>query len=278
MFRLPFLAVAMLLVAGPAVAQNEAQGADLDADRPRAAVPTAAEPEDDGADAAFGASGGGTPIRPRQTCEGAFDALDADAKLNQRVQSFGPTLRRNLRRFIDVARSLHRAGYPEACVVLLDAVRGMIDRGAVMTAAARADALNEQEHDLTGVAARPDRTADASDAAPLGPLEGRIDSRRLVGAEARYVDGRPLGSVEGFLTEGGLAVSHLVVSQGGFFGIGERQVAVPVDRLLYDVVENLVFIDADEAWLERRPDLDPEGWFAGPAEWTAGEDAAPPDG
>ena len=55
--------------------------------------------------------------------------------------------------------------------------------------------------------------------------------QNLVGTNVVGADGKDAGEIQNLLIDGNGQVRAAVVEWGGFFGIGERSAAVPVDRI-----------------------------------------------
>jgi hypothetical protein len=111
-----------------------------------------------------------------------------------------------------------------------------------------------------------DYSEGAKRAEPFETVAERISSEQIVDADVRSLDGRALGVAEGFLTthEG---ITDVIVSYGGFLDIGDRDVAVPVDRLRYDRVDGVFYTSLDRGWLDDQPDWDEGSWFSEPNFW-----------
>ena len=206
------------------------------------------------------------------SCDDGLTAMGEESEFTARVEQADPTTRRNLRNFIGVADAMNRAGYDEVCESIVEAVKDMAERGEIMTEEARERALGED--DTLGDMARGlgewsdyDYSDRARTAVPFAEMAGRVNSDTIVGADARTLDGEDIGSVDGFLTETGKGVSHLIVGYGGFMNIGDREVAVPVERVKFDATDRVFYMEADEAWLEAQPDWDEKGWFEEGPDW-----------
>jgi hypothetical protein len=111
-----------------------------------------------------------------------------------------------------------------------------------------------------------DYTEGAKRAEPFETVAGRISSEQIVDADVRSLDGQALGVAEGFLTthEG---ITDIIIGYGGFLDIGDREVAVPIDRLRYDRVDGVFYTSTDIGWLDDQPDWDKERWFSEPNFW-----------
>ncbi|GEP09087.1 PRC-barrel domain-containing protein [Methylobacterium gnaphalii] len=98
----------------------------------------------------------------------------------------------------------------------------------------------------TGTAQRPPRTLIASD--------------RVVGAEVRRPDGSKVGRIERLMldkTSG--RVAYVVMSFGGFLGLGEDYYTLPWAVLTYDTGMDAYSVDITEEQLRNAPARSPEG-------------------
>lgn len=83
----------------------------------------------------------------------------------------------------------------------------------------------------------------------------RADS--IVGAAIHDRQGERIGDVRGVVLDVPQgAIAYAVVGIGGFLGVGERNVAVPWDRLEPSGQPNAFILDVDRQTLERAPPLD----------------------
>lgn len=217
-------------------------------------------------------------------CESEITTLGGDTALAERIAAADPESRGRLRELMEAARILSEAGREEACRSVVSAVAEMtaepptapVPEGAASRqprpseAAPAQDTANER---LARASADErwdwrefDYASSADRARPFESVAERLSSEMIVGAEARFEGGEELGSVEGFLTDR-VGVSHLIVSYGGFLGLGDREVAVPIGDVGFDPVTGVFFIDAGPAWLEEQPDWEQAEWSDEPDAW-----------
>ena len=90
----------------------------------------------------------------------------------------------------------------------------------------------------------------------------------ITGDKVRNRAGEDLGKIEEVMLdlESG-EVAYVVLSFGGFLGIGDKLFAVPYQALELDTTEHEFILDADRATLENAPGFDKDNWpnFADPA-------------
>ena len=111
-------------------------------------------------------------------------------------------------------------------------------------------------------AVRPDYTRDAM------PLAGRADrlngaakASDLIGMTVKNYQDEKLGKVEDIAVdvESGRIV-QVIVSTGGFLGIGDTLTAVPPGALHHDVAQKVLHLDADKAKLKDAPAFEMANW------------------
>lgn len=221
-------------------------------------------------------------------CASAMGAVSNDATIAERIADADPTSRRQLRELMEAARILGEFGRDADCrrivAAVVDLAAGPVaDRdgaGDGEPSARRAPSGGGDAGGNTRLARssatddwtwrRYDYGASAARAEPFSEVAGRVSSEMIVGAEARMEAGEGLGSVKGFLTDR-VGVSHLIVGYGGLLGIGDREVAVPVDQVSFDPVSGAFFVEAGPAWFEHQPDWDRADWSDQPDAWLRDE-------
>jgi hypothetical protein len=152
----------------------------------------------------------------------------------------------------DSAMQLQAEGLDEACLQVVDAMETAIagfqgdaqTGGAMGGLATRGDVTREQlEQRLVAV--------DAS--------EMPINTARLEGTDLYSMDGEDIGNVEGFLMAQGKP-THMIVSHGGFWDIGDNDVAIPLDIVRWDPEWQTFFAPLTDEQLDEAPDYDESAW------------------
>ena len=174
-------------------------------------------------------------------------------KLESKYQPVREHLQDTRRRGIVTLKSaavyLSNAGKKEACEEVVEAVgeifsvreSELVDKGILKPydERARLKRLNEA-------------------AANIGN-QGTIRVGDLIGAEVRNLKDEDLGDVEDVIinpSDG--TASHLLVSTGGFLGIGEDFVAVPIDRIGVTEARDFVVLNISEDDFEKAPKVAPK--------------------
>lgn len=188
-------------------------------------------------------------------CDAALEKASQETRAQDAAVSLAP-----LRDLVAAARRLDDAGYAALCVAVIDAVREM--------------AQAEDAPPAPPAIPPQDRSRDAREATPFRYMAQRMSSDLVIDWQVRTMRGEPVGWVDGVVTGNGDGVTHLIVGHGGVLGIGDREVAVPVDRLRFDVADKTFYVDATPAWFDDQPDWNPTAWLGGPAGWAPRDGAA----
>ncbi len=89
----------------------------------------------------------------------------------------------------------------------------------------------------------------------------KITATTIIGDKVRNTAGKELGKIEEIvfdLTCG--AISYLVISSGGFAGIGDKFFAVPLDALTLDTKEKIWTLDIEKKALKKSSGFDKNNW------------------
>ncbi|HVR34382.1 MAG TPA: PRC-barrel domain-containing protein [Methylomirabilota bacterium] len=92
-------------------------------------------------------------------------------------------------------------------------------------------------------------------------LNGAAKASELIGMEVKNYQDEKLGNVEdlGVDMESGRVV-QVILSYGGFIGIGKSLTAVPPGALHHDTAAEVLHLNADKAKLESAPKFDADKW------------------
>jgi sporulation protein YlmC with PRC-barrel domain len=107
-------------------------------------------------------------------------------------------------------------------------------------------------------------TTAAGDEVPIEETERLIASDKVEGTAVYGADGTRLGAVLNFMVDKFTGrVAYVVMSFGGFLGLGERHHPLPWDRLRYDTGLGGYVLDVDPAALQGAP-----SYAAGESPWA----------
>jgi len=88
-----------------------------------------------------------------------------------------------------------------------------------------------------------------------------VRSEDVVGTTVRNLKGEDLGDVEAVMLDKVQGcVSYVVLSFGGFLGMGDKLFAMPWDIFTYDSSQDCFVIDVDKTKLEHSPGFDKDHW------------------
>lgn len=92
-------------------------------------------------------------------------------------------------------------------------------------------------------------------------LNGAAKASELIGMDVKNYQNEDLGTVEDLVVdmESGRVV-QVILSSGGFLGIGESLTAVPPGALQHDTDDEVLHLNADKAKLESAPKFDADNW------------------
>ncbi len=101
----------------------------------------------------------------------------------------------------------------------------------------------------------------ASQARRMDRLNGAAKSSDLIGITVKNYQGEKLGKVEDIAVdlESGRIV-QVIISTGGFLGMGDRLTAVPPSALHHDALNKVVHLDADKEKLKNSPKFETSKW------------------
>lgn len=156
------------------------------------------------------------------------------------------TVRRDIRTLRDAAALLERSGQEDACEAVVAAIKEMSsEERAAEDKVANQDEWNKREIDRLKAAKS------------LDQLAGRIGAEQIIGSEVRNGFNEELGEIEDVM----LATKqdqkpYAIISYGGFIGLGDKQVAVPMDRLMVTDDRDVFVLNLSTKDLENAPAFD----------------------
>lgn len=88
-----------------------------------------------------------------------------------------------------------------------------------------------------------------------------LSAGTLTGDTIRNTNDEELGNVEEIMIDVASGrVAYVVMSAGGFLGIGDKYFAVPWDLLQVDTENHDVVVDLDKETIENAPGFDKDNW------------------
>lgn len=145
-----------------------------------------------------------------------------------------------------------RTGHGEGCQAVVQAVTDVADRyhQAMQDGDIDADELRQWRGDYLG------------QAVSVTELDQRFSVDRITGADVRNLRDEDLGDIENVVLGPDGGVQYVIVSTGGFLGIGDDEVPVPWRSLKVTPApyQDTFVLDVGEAELERAPRLGDRDW------------------
>ncbi len=124
-----------------------------------------------------------------------------------------------------------------------------------------------QQTECKNIAPKGIHTAYSDDKADNGINPRKITATTIIGNRVINPQGKELGKIEEIvidLTCG--IVSYVVISSGGFAGIGDKFFAVPLDALTFNMEDKTYSLKVDKKVLKKSPGFDKHNWPE-QAEW-----------
>jgi len=88
-----------------------------------------------------------------------------------------------------------------------------------------------------------------------------LSASTLIGDDIRNPQGEDLGTVKEIMLDiANKTVAYVVVSYGGFLGLGDKLFAIPFERFTVDEDEKCFVLDLDEEALKNAPGFDKDNW------------------
>ncbi len=205
---------------------------------------------------------GQAPVR-EQVASGECGARMQEVSGGQFFAGDTPGYRQHLRVLTslrDSAMQLQAQGLDEACLQVVDAMETAIAsfEGGDTQAAGTMGAAGGM---AGAMATRGEVTREQLQQrlVPLDSSDMPINTARLEGTDLYSMSGDDIGNVEGFLMAQGKP-THMIVSHGGFWDIGDNDVAIPLSIVRWDPEWQTFFAPLTDEQLDEAPDYDESAW------------------
>ncbi len=193
-------------------------------------------------------------------CEIVDDELRKSVVENEKARRQIPvSLIRDARELRNAAAKLAAYGKDDACEEVAEAVRELL----------RDPKKAQQVYLKDGTAKRVGTMRPLDDrgwaeyrqrriaaAIPVQEVLGRLRADEVIGADVENLKGNDLGEVEDILIGTGDKSGYLIVSHGGFLGIGDKQIAVPLEKFKVSLDRDTFYIAMSEKQIEAAPSFD----------------------
>lgn len=92
-----------------------------------------------------------------------------------------------------------------------------------------------------------------------------LSTSTLKGTEVKNPGGKNLGDIKDIMIDLDTGrIAYMVLSFGGFLGIGDKYFAVPLEALTIDKEDNKFIMDVSKEKLENAPGFDKDNWPTNP--------------
>jgi sporulation protein YlmC with PRC-barrel domain len=173
---------------------------------------------------------------------------DYDAQLAESPEyraQLTSAVQRDVRQLRDAAYILQHYGKDEVCEEVVASIQDMIENP---------DEAAEQSASYDDWTAR--EMERIKNAKPITETVGQLRAEQMIGADVRNMDNEDLGEIEDVVLakEGG--ASYVVLSHGGFLGLGEKQVAIPFGELKVAGDLDVFYVAMTEEQIENAPSFE----------------------
>ena len=186
-------------------------------------------------------------------CDSELAKVDQKIAASQQSRDAYGAARQDIRQLRDAAHILARRGQTGACEEVAEAIDKIVNQAQPAGAAAG-----------TSVVANPtDAQARLAAAVPVSKLTTPVRAEELTGADVRNPRNETLGEIDDVVLDPrGGGVSYVVISRGGFLGIGEKQALVPWSALQATEDRDVFVLNMTEDDLKAAPSFKRGDWKA----------------
>jgi sporulation protein YlmC with PRC-barrel domain len=184
---------------------------------------------------------------------------DYDAQLAESPEyraQLTSAVQRDVRQLRDAAYILQHYGKDDVCEEVVASIQDMIENP---------DEAAEQSGSYDDWTAR--EMERIKNATPITEAVSQLRAEQMIGADVRNMENEDLGEIEDVVLakEGG--ASYVVLSHGGFLGLGDKQVAVPFSELKVAGNLDVFYVAMTEEQIENAPSFE-----RGSRDWLEDED------
>jgi hypothetical protein len=189
-------------------------------------------------------------------CDLKMEGYDARLREAPGYQAqLAPAVQRDLRRLRDAAYILRQHEQTAACEEVVAAMEALLENpneSAELSAAYDEWKIREQER--------------IESSTPVSELIGELSADGMIGADVRNLEAEDLGEIDDVVFGTNDGASYVILSRGGFLGLGEQQVAIPFDSLKVSPDRETFYADLTVEEIENAP-----GFERGDLDWLDDE-------
>lgn len=183
-------------------------------------------------------------------CRIGDPTLDQHIVAQRQLAAGGDTnLVRNLRKLRRAAYLLKKHQRDDACEAVIAAIQDILRKPSADVAARTKGASQPG-------AEWPDLSSQRASSKPITAMGGRIRADRLIGSDLIGLENDGLGEIEDLILDADGSPAYVLVSHGGFFGLGEKTLAVPFSMLHVSDDRDVFFLPMTATQLEAAPSFD----------------------
>ena len=166
----------------------------------------------------------------------------------------------------NAAAQLNQQGLDQQCMEVVATMQQVVDdfqdqqaqqvaapeegkTGDAQTAAGDGEAVRDEQ----ALADR--RKAIADRVLSLDEVGGPVNTADFIGTSIYNYNNEALGEVSGLLLADDQRATHLVMSHGGFWNIGEQRALVPIDLVKLDPESNSLYVDISREQIDGAPEF-----------------------
>lgn len=159
---------------------------------------------------------------------------------------------RDLRQLRNAAQTLASYGREDACESVAEVISDLANdpQAALESRQAEGVALELTDPSITWAEVEEARMAESE---PLTDRFGTLRATELTGIDVRDSSGESVGEIEDVLFGSEGQPGYAIVTYGGFLGLGEEQVALPMDQLKIAPDQSVVYASLTKAQIEDAP-------------------------
>jgi len=95
----------------------------------------------------------------------------------------------------------------------------------------------------------------------MNEYPGMLSATKMIGNKIMNTEGEQLGTIKDLMIDLDEAqIAYVVLSFGGFLGLGDKLFAIPLEALTFIAEDETVILDVDKEVLRNAPGFDKDHW------------------
>lgn len=189
-------------------------------------------------------------------CDTQLDRLDKKISTNEnsyRIVSSG--ISRDIRQLRDAARIFSRYNQDDACLQVVSSTESLLE--------SRRTEMNKNTKDKGSDWWTTSEASRLKSAVSVEKAKRNLTASEIIGADVRNMQNKDLGYIDDIILQpDSNEIDMVVVSYGGFLGVGGKYIAVPWSELQVttDDEERVYVLNMSEEMIKNAPAFDRENW------------------